>query len=72
MQSDDRGSLPFLKRAMYRIPNHGLEFVPGFCLRNDGIPESMGRVPAFRSLFDGKYDLFRYVRRHNKSLSLTQ
>jgi hypothetical protein len=32
----------------------------------------MGRVPAFRSLFDGKYDLFRYVRRHNKSLSLTQ
>ena len=72
VEPDNRRKLSFFERAMHCVSNHGLELVPSVGFRDNGTPESVGRIPAFRGLFYGEYDLFRYVRRHNKSLSLTQ
>src|ERR1700730_9549088 len=71
MQPDNRGNLSLFERAMYRVSNHGLEFVPGVGFRDDGISKSMSRIPAFRGLLNGKNDFFRYGRRNNKSLTFT-
>ena len=48
MEADDAGLVVSVEMAGNCIANHGLEFVEGVRLSEDGIPESTGFVAAFR------------------------